>query len=904
MPALRNLLLLSLTGALLFQALAVVRADDAPQPRELKEDDLALARKVVGMLDGEQQLLVNGLRYLLRPKAEAELMKGLLYQTPPMPSLGEERKGEMPLPECLRLWAVLDSGVPVSDDLRRELQLFIASEHKRYEKSLAGYAVPMAVCTAALRRPELENTEALQKKAKGLMEAGMRVRDLTSEDSPCIKGAYIEPMWYANHLWRAVMCRCAIELKFKFNENVWESELKNLSHAAQKELGWISTYGKNLTAENDLNTNLLALATISLALGAPQGTLKKAVVSSLEKRLKFLQQILARLESAWPDEPLVGSRLALIMTFNPEYAPESRNADDWRFALRRNAVDAMMASGAIYADHSLTHDMGLDGLLSPGLARTPAETALACLAVCGGMFRQAEPPLRVMKPEDFELAVQSLGLLHASVAPPLPEGGNLALLVEEAINQGAAWLEKQQNADGSFGGQTGRGSAAYCAVAMHALMHAGYEPDHKVIQNGIEWLLNNVPGMLRNDRNNRQTMSAYDAGIILMMLQKYYEKQQLEHGVFQTENAKAAQNARAAVRNTMRADHRNLIQSLADYLKDCYAGGDRGGWGYTPQTGGGAGHSDNSVSQFAGCGYKCAALLGATVDLKIFETESRTLIAQYRPDPKMKKVRFERYPAPAKQGQAADSTADVIPERYAKGGTYEPTTWEGSIQPGAWGYGRGKFDQKRNAPVGGIQYAGAAMALLAAARDELWVAKALPLELHRQIDLHIFGAQAWMAQQSYWQDEIPDDAEINVGDELPMGQNKRGGAGWGNIYNFYAIERGCVMAEYDLLGGKVDWYRHLAWKLVAMQQNYLKYNTKLKGSWGDVLHTSWAILILRRAAPPSVTRPPRQPDPLKPDPKPVEQPKFPVTPGPVKRHKPQPEAEPEPAKPEGPITGR
>ena len=42
MPALRNLLLLTLAAALLFQA-ALARADDPPKPREFKEDDLALA---------------------------------------------------------------------------------------------------------------------------------------------------------------------------------------------------------------------------------------------------------------------------------------------------------------------------------------------------------------------------------------------------------------------------------------------------------------------------------------------------------------------------------------------------------------------------------------------------------------------------------------------------------------------------------------------------------------------------------------------------------------------------------------------------------------------------------------------------------------------------------------------
>lgn len=133
------------------------------------------------------------------------------------------------------------------------------------------------------------------------------------------------------------------------------------------------------------------------------------------------------------------------------------------------------------------------------------------------------------------------------------------------------------------------------------------------------------------------------------------------------------------------------------------------------------------------------------------------------------------------------------------------------------------------------------MALLAACRDELRVNNSLPRDLHKDIDLHIFGAQAWLAKQDWWQYDYEESDDY--GEENLAGQNPPGGPGWGGIYNLYALERGCVMSGYDLLMGEVDWYYHTA--------RWLLDNQGDDGKWaGGTIDTAWAILILRKAAPP------------------------------------------------------
>ena len=98
MPRFRRFLLPALAAALLLPAVVVQAGDPPkpapkadPKPRVLKPEEITAAEALVSKLDGEQQMAANGLRYLLCPAWEPEMMQGLLYDPCPLPPLGEPR---------------------------------------------------------------------------------------------------------------------------------------------------------------------------------------------------------------------------------------------------------------------------------------------------------------------------------------------------------------------------------------------------------------------------------------------------------------------------------------------------------------------------------------------------------------------------------------------------------------------------------------------------------------------------------------------------------------------------------------------------------------------------------------------------------------------------------------------
>lgn len=877
---------------------AAEAADDRPNEK-VSDDQKAIASFVAGKLDGEQQMLVNGLRYLMRPHYEEEIMEGLAFEPCPLPSLDDINHDEMTLPETMRLWAFLQAGWPLERKLERELYRFVHTEHKRYNDSLAAYAVPMLVSTMALRRPEIAEdkdlADALREKAEKMMETGMNVRRLTAEQSPVIKGMIILPMWYGNQLWRILMARCAAELDIRYSRNVVRSHLKNLSHAAQKDLGWISTQGKAMTPDNDLNTNLLALGAITQVMASDD--MDRSTKRSFSKRLKYLEEILSRLEEEWPGELRTGGRLCLVRTLDTDWAPEGVEPPDWRFAIRTEGVENMYASGAVHTDHTLVHDMGVFGRTNRGYAKSACETALACLSVCGGLYPEPEDedsperPLEGWKKDDLDMVMESFSLLHASVLPEKKdEEGDLANLVNEAIDRAANFLLEQQSVEGHFQGEhEGKGTPkrrnpSYTAAALHALMHAGYGHNHTVIERGMKWLRDHMQGIREGEGRG---MNSYDAGIVLMMYERYYEWLMEKCHVFDTIGQAAALRARQNTWAEIRQVDKDIIEWLVKYLDGAYVDYPQGGWGYAPgiSSTSGKAHSDNSISQFAACGYKSASLMGAPVDMEVFKNELRRLYNQYSPDKEFPEQTFERYEENVPEG------AD---ERYTSGTYADTKIWKRSIRPGGWGY------VCRATTQAGPQYTGTGMAILAAAKDELWAHRMLGDDMHRMADTAIFGAQLWLALTGRWERRVPD-AEPVVEGEEPVEEHVQGrGRIAGGIYNWYAIERGCVMAGYKIIGGDIDWYSQVA--------RYLLDSQAEDGSWyyhTTELGTAWGILILRRAAPRTVTKPPADVDEGEPSRTGgpfTDREKFPITPGPVKPEKDQDEPEDEKENRPSPIT--
>lgn len=872
-----------------------------PMARMFSDKELADAHKALAGLDGEQIMLLNGLRYLMKPADEAELMARRYYIPCTLPAYGIEDKRPMTQLEVLRLWVLLESGMPVDDTLKREVDRFMKIvEHKRVNHSIAVYAVSLMVCRAALMRPEFAQdrnaSRTLDKLAKALSELALRPRELLEEGLPLMKGRVFDAMWFANHLWRGVMMRAAIEMNIDVNEKIWETDLKTLSYNAHDKLGWISAPASGRGANTDLDTNLMAAAAFTLALQASRKSVGSSTRNAIAKKFSA-PALFARLENDWKEEVFDGGRLMLLRSCDPEYAPEGKDGYDWRFALRQRAVRDQMASGAVYTDRTLALDLGLCGLTPLAGARETIETALQCLSVCGGVFRPKdsvlEPPLKGLSGDRIKAAIKALSVLHASVAPILPDEIDdpvLDLRVNEAIDRGVEWLKTAQLVDGGFD----KSYIGITAISLTAMLSGGMKPEDQPIQKGLSRLMSVLPDCISNPSGNtpgRMAFLAYEAGMALDFFAEYHKELIQSKGVLKAENPSKYASARDAVWKALPQKHREIIQRLVEFLDLCHAGPDSGGWGYGPlPAGSDKGHSDNSISQYAGCGYKSASALGARVNVDIFEMEARSLIRQFIPETGAKKVPFRILWEPPQEDEPAKAS------RYLRGGAWAPRQWKSSTTPGGWGYGRTAISLKGITSFQ-VQHVATAMALLASAKDELWVRGKLKVDLHEQIDLHIFAGQAYLAKHiPDLSDPLDEPREPNAQDKIPQGIHARADwqGGWGGNYNLYAIERGCVLSNIRKLNGEVDWYMSAAIVLCNHQGK--------EGDWGDPLSTARAILILRRHAPPAITTPPPPPTPRDKPRNPttgdrkLTQPKSPVTGDPIK-------PEPKPAPQRGPVTG-
>jgi hypothetical protein len=801
-------------------------------------------------------------------------MAGRAWVPAPLPPLHEKNDNAMELLESLRLLVILESGMPLDDDVEREVVRFLNTDTTRVDESLACYAVPIATCLAAVRHPGVKHTKLLKEKADELMEKAMKARDITDADSPLIVGSYIQPMWFANQLWRSLACRASTALGIKYNHRVWESDLMDLSGACQKERGWMSGLKGDGNPDNDLNSNLLAMTAISLALESPGKTLGGGAKHSLDKRLKYVPKILRRLVNGYPDEKYLGGRLCLVSSFRDDFSPKRSNWKDWFGQLVQSAVENIEPAGGVNTGHNLMRAMGLDAGMDMRFAARISETALGCLALCGGFMRDkdAKKPLKGMKQSEIDAAMQSLSILHAASLPTIEEKAvsDLEERVNRAIDKGCDYLEDQQGFDGTFPGDERAWQTAICGLA---LLHGGRDRDDASVKHAMQ----NV--RLRLSNGLPQAMVTYEVGMILMFYQKYYEPEQEKAGMLEVSTPKEYSQARNKVWGNLKSTDQDIIRNLVKFLNDAYVGGKQGGWNYSSCDGVHANvHSDHSISQYGMCGYKSAGLLGAAVKLNIFQNEAERLVEQYGPERGAAQQKWKSY----------DSKADF------EGGNYDIVGWDGSIAPGGWGY----IITTRKAYARGLQYVSTGMMILAMARDELRLRGELTNKLHRRIDMTIFGAQLWLGDHFYTPAELVPFVD-KKGRSYPL---FNGSARFGLLYNMYAVERGCVTADYPLLKGELNWYRILAEALVNAQDK--------RGAWGSCHDTAVAILILRRAAPTQITNPKRK------DPNP---PKNPVTEGPKRKvrnpvtgntkkkkdvtenEEPEPDPKPE-KKPDDPIT--
>jgi hypothetical protein len=848
---------LILAAALLIAPLCIIEAEESEAPR-FSDAEIELAEKVAASLTADQQLLINGLRYLTRPAYEEEMMQGRAFRPCALQPFEGVPDGPLDTLEMLRLWAVLQSGLPETSAIKAHVGRFFDTPVAPARDDFAPAGVAMALCLEISRRESLGRGEQARERAQALMDALMDMRELTDGKSELVQGKSIKARWFAGHLWRSLACRCALELEVRFNHRVWEKDIRNLNGAFDRKRGFSGNPNQVADVSRDLNANLIAMAALNLVLDAPDGAIAAALTRTVEKRVKQLPELLTRLESDYPVERTVGGRLLMCLSFSPDWSPERVSADQWRARILRHAA-AYEPTGAVQDFHGLADELGLREVGNGRFHLIAMETSLSCLAVSGGLFRAGAYPLGKLSLPEIGRAMHAYSVLHAHRLPADSDGFGAAVRgTNEAIQRGCEWLESIQKSDGSFPGPCEMYSGN-TAIALLAMLHGGWKRDSAPVRKGLEWILKYEPEKVKGGREVASVgyRNTYSDALVLMMLQKYYEPEQRAAGMFVASTHREFEQARKETWKSVDERHRNLIEWSLKNLDGSVS--EKGGWGYYPShvpypsrmAGAHKDYTDNSCSQYVMLGYKAASLLGASFDSGLLKAEAERLIRDY--------WEFENLPA--------------IEYRHGEKGRTGTYRIE-KVHPGGWGYSL----RSRHCS---LQLTAAGISSLVVAMDELKIRGELTDDLAFRIGKTIHGAAAWMADEYY---KPAEDGEVNA---MSMENQLRMLAmdGWSIYYNLYSVERACELAGLRTLGEDVDWYQIGAQGLLNAQ--------RLDGGWGGpkdavkptpyTVNASMAILFLKRASLPVITDPNRRAREKQPEPKP--EPSSPITPGPGDKRK-------------------
>lgn len=839
-------------------AAANPRAQEAA-PRPFTEEELKAADAARLALSDEDRALYNGLRYLVRPAYEAELFEGRRYRPCPLPSMEERSVEPMGTVDHLRLWAVLQSGMPAGQALENEIQRMLTGVRRKQVTQLSALAIELATLRAMAQRKDRVHEAAIKARAAEVYALSRQQLAVTGEKSPFVTGQYIHPQWFAGHLWRALIVRCAADLGAEVEAREWEEDLRILLRAWTKDGGWVSSrQAGTRMPQTDLHPNLMALCALSLAAGAPENLLAKGVAADVKRKLAEGPELLARLAKDYSPEAFTEGRLLLAMSLG-DLVPTGQDAPTWRATVKRQALALAEVNGAFAGRGGLQVDMNLALAGFKRGDRAAVETALVLLAISGGMFATAPGPLSGQSLAGVGRTMHALSVWHAGNARE--QARDFAGRVNAAIADGCEYLVQIQQPDGSFPGMHSASIGNHGACVL-TLLHGGYDRGHAAVKKGLDYIVT----------SRREQSGTYANALVLMALQKFYEREQREHGLLDADTPQKFESARAKVHNAMSESHRKLAADLLEELENARAA--KGGYGYF----GAAGrtstlpsgtHSDNSCTQYAMLGFKAASMLGLRVDPRVFSDEATRLLNIYDAPEGGREVEYEQ---PEPDADDKDRKKTRVTRR------------KGKIIPGGWGYS----PDYRNSST--LQMTAAGIGSLTICMDELKVRGKLGSDLAWRIELHLHGAQQYMAGMYY----KPEDFDADGRSPLD-----RTSDGWGGFYNLYSVERACLLAGWRTIGDNIDWYRIGAEALIDAQFEDGSWDAATY-NWGRndgkpvaTINTCMAILFLKQAALPVITEHKKRQQQREQD-QPPGAPKSPITPGPEDKQKPAPDTPPAP----------
>ncbi len=820
---------LSVTG----RAEDPVQAPPPPPPAPVPAPAPAPAKPPgpLDLLDPNQRVLLNAARWLARPASQDEALQGLTFQPCPLPPLGAEAKGKLTTPELLRLWGLLEAGWPDKPALTAQVERLMKTKAPKVDSAL-GPLTAQALCIRAAARAGLVEDKQYKSFLRDAWRTAEGASAPTATKGPWADDKKTQPQWYANVLWRALLMRCMVDAGLAQTSSVLAKDIEALIERAGASNRFqvdASSYFGDKT--ETLHVNLFGFAALKVVAACGDKLLSKPVADKLQTVLggaKATLDTVCRLTWFWRGGGgYRGARGTLGCLIGPEAMPGVFYVGEtfvpWAQAVQRVC---QRLDGGFDGNVDLCQHLGLAAEPSTFAAADASlvETALTVSLLVGGLFAKDRTDLSATKPEVCEQLVSLLIATNAAQARKAPSG-TFERQVGHAILDGCDYLIANQQPDGAFGtsGNTRMGLHGLCLMA---LLHGGHKRDSEAVRRGLVYLEAQKWGFLSPGFNG----FTYDAAILLMFLQLYYEPELLRSGMMQADTPKKYEAARKAMNALVAEPHRLIVLKLLDTIGAFHTGAMEG-WTYRKYEGMKLQHGDNSNSQYAMLGYKAGALLGAEFDDEVFAIESRRLIEQ----------QVEISYLPAVPAFRREDLGKPLDDR-------KKTDTRGTIKPASWGYMCGPSAECLP------QMVAASMSSLMICLDELKLRGKLEKALETKVEAALNAGLATL-QSTYYQHD--------GGNEL-WGELSETMEGWGLFYNLYAIERGCVLAGAKYLGGKLDWHRIGSEILIGLQGKDGSWRgRRYEGAAAEkaaaasepprLVDTCLAILFLKAAAMPVIT---------------------------------------------------
>ncbi|MCA8910938.1 MAG: hypothetical protein KDB82_04490, partial [Planctomycetes bacterium] len=540
-----------------------VMADDKPAPSPLDS------------LEPRKKALLDATRWLLKPAGQEQALSGLFYQPCPLPPLSAEGKGKLSLPEVIRLWGVLESGYPDKAKLEPVVDRFRKTKSIRVKGSLGPLAVEALCARAALHRGLIE-----ERHYKSLLKDYWRSAEAdtaaTEEKGPWLDDKIARPQWYANVMWRAILLKCVIRAEIADSSKQFGHDLDELLDIHSKLSSRFSVHRDSIVGEITelLHVNLFGFAALNLAAQFPESAVSKDAAAKVKTALETADIAMAYVNRiqwfARGGGAYRAARGTLLQVSGRVATPPGANGDgvSWLMGVQ---LACQRIDGAFDGNATLCAHLGLDSEpeeFTPDYAAL-VETAMTVPMLAGGLFAERSD-LSDMDVEDCNKMIQALIEAHRDQAPRAL-ASKFEKRVAVAILDGCDYLESIQTDKGGFGSDSNMRMGVH-GLCLMALLHGGRDRNSAAVKRGLEFIENNEWGF----KDGAFGGYTYDASVLLMLLQLYYEKELKQSGMLEADTPNKYKEARQAMWKLLPEDHRRRIDQLVEIIGGHRTGPDSG----------------------------------------------------------------------------------------------------------------------------------------------------------------------------------------------------------------------------------------------------------------------------------------------------------------------------------------